>query len=960
MDILYSARESVTEIGEKEKMKNKALATLLLLMLLMLLISSFGIALNFVPAKAQEDYVIMTIAYAPSGMAPPPELVPDVGPHSYPKGSQINISAPTVVTGTVAGVQYVFLNWMTTYTESGNFYGNNSANSFLTMALNDNYTYTACYKVQYLFTVITPYDTAYIYDPSFGWRPESSRWFDAGTVGVRGGLNKYQITIEASHRVTHTGWSGDASGAGGSDSDPLNMTRAKTAVADWVHEYFLWTGSSYYPWDGGTPYNPDKQNWYPYCTYVNLTAPTIDQENYHHYLWRFDHWEIKGWNYTTSSWYLLYEEFTENITVHMDATKYCVVYFHLQYYLTVKDNLPSIDTGVENQSGYYDYCSDVTLYIPPEMDFFDLGGGNAYGFYDWWIPGLIWTRNETVTIHIKNEYTAIAEYKPMYKLNLFSSPPEAPDEPDFLYPDSSLSDWYWLGSSVSMKALPNVPITTTSRWHFTKWTADWLPGWEYTLTNFTVPMDRPKNFTANYDLEYFAKWDVSPAGLTFPSGWGPGSTWVKNGTSIGWWAPQFDTTTYVFHHWVVNNVEYDVGKNDLSPWFVTGKIDGTAYYVNKTKLFMDPSYHNETSHAYCNTFDVTIWASNFDANRLAPNAMDIYGFDIIIDFPANLIEVQDVYTNLADFFAPNDYFPKPNGKITINNAFGFVEVIATVKGNYTGFSGTKWIFKITFHVKYDPCYPYHEDGLIRFSYVKLVNHLDQEISPELGPYGCTYKIDTVKPLLEIRNAVDHTNLVKVDKNDPQTFFDVEVYLHNGVKVKDFLVKVGFTKAHINAVSVAIGNYLKPPYATYSWEIDNANGWVQVEVVQDPSVPLQNCSGVLFTIRFKVVKAIWYRVTGPQDLKSDITISYGRLSVICTCGPYDQKTDNTYLGSKDCHYMYNPLPGDLDYDGAVTVLDLQLILDHYRWWWPWGYDVTGDGWTDIMDLVYVALRFGNHI
>jgi hypothetical protein len=223
-----------------------------------------------------------------------------------------------------------------------------------------------------------------------------------------------------------------------------------------------------------------------------------------------------------------------------------------------------------------------------------------------------------------------------------------------------------------------------------------------------------------------------------------------------------------------------------------------------------------------------------------------------------------------------------------------------------------------------------------------------------------YNITTVKPLLEIRNAVDHTNLVKVDKNDPQTFFDVEVYLHNGVKVKDFLVKVGFTKAHINAVSVAIGNYLKPPYATYSWEIDNANGWVQVEVVQDPSVPLQNCSGVLFTVRFKVVCAIWYRVSGPYTLESDITISYGKLSTICSCGPYDQTTTNTLLGSKSCHYMYNPLKGDLDYDGRVTVLDLQLVLDHYRCHWPWGYDITGDWWTDIEDLVFVALRFGNHI
>jgi len=59
-------------------------------------------------------------------------------------------------------------------------------------------------------------------------------------------------------------------------------------------------------------------------------------------------------------------------------------------------------------------------------------------------------------------------------------------------------------------------------------------------------------------------------------------------------------------------------------------------------------------------------------------------------------------------------------------------------------------------------------------------------------------------------------------------------------------------------------------------------------------------------------------------------------------------------------VYNPLLGDLNYDGELTVLDLQLILDHYCSIWPLGYDVTGDAYTDIMDLVFFALRFGNKI
>ena len=693
--------------------------------------------------------------------------------------------------------------------------------------------------------------------------------------------------------------------------------------------------------------------WYAEGTDVELTAPDYVNINPNHWRWRFDYWTVETWNGT--AWVNPQNFTTATITIHMNTPMKATVHFWLQYYLTVKDNLASIDTGVENQSGYYDYCSDVTLYIPTGKDFFDLGGGVGYGFYDWWVKGIVWTRNDTVTIHIKGEYTATAEYKTMYKLNLFSSPPEAPDEPDFLYPDSDLSGWYFAGTSASMKALPIIQIDATSRWKFSKWTAAHAPGWEYTGTNYTTTMDRPKNFTAHYNLEYLATWDCSPAGLI--AGW-PGSAWVKNGTSIGWKAPQFiPSTTYVFHHWVVNNVTYDVGKNDLSPWFVTGPIDGTAYYVNKTKLFMDPSYVKYTAHAYSSKFNVTIYAANFDASRLVSGKpMDIYGFDITIDFNPALIELQEVYLNLDEFFAPNTYFIAIN---KIDNTAGTYQLVATVKGNYTGFEGTKAIFTLKFHVIYDPCYPKWNYTWIKFSSYKLINHLDQQIYPELGAKKCYYKIVALKPVLEIRDASDGDNTITVDKNAPQqTTFDVEVWLLHGVKVRDYHVEVKYDPSQIEAFDVIIADYLKPPYTTYSWYINKGAGKVYVTVVQDPSVPLQNCSGLLFTIRFKVINQIFYKIHGPYYLRSDITIlASSYLSVKCP-NYFIQKVSDGNLGAVKATYIYNPLPGDLDFDGCVTVLDLQLIADNYG---PVAtYDITGDGKTDIRDLVFVALRFGTCI
>jgi hypothetical protein len=314
--------------------------------------------------------------------------------------------------------------------------------------------------------------------------------------------------------------------------------------------------------------------------------------------------------------------------------------------------------------------------------------------------------------------------------------------------------------------------------------------------------------------------------------------------------------------------------------------------------------------------------------------------------------------NLADFFDPNDYAIAYQN---IDNSAGTYMLAASVKGNFTGFEGTKAIFTMTFHVIYDPCYPNAAECWIEFdpAHRQLVNHENDAISPELGWKDCKYKIVTTKPMLEVRDAADGDNYIQVDTYYPgATFFDVEVWILNGVKVHDFYVEVHFDATLIHADSVIIATYLKPPYTAYQWWTNNVAGWAKVRVVQDPSVPLQNCSGLLFTIRFVVVHAIFYTIPGPHHLTCDITIDTSSyLSVRCPA-PAIQYVPGD-VGTIKTTYVFNPLPGDLDLDGCVIVLDLQLIRDNYLKI-PVAYDITGDSKTDIFDFVFVALRFGTCI
>jgi hypothetical protein len=62
-----------------------------------------------------------------------------------------------------------------------------------------------------------------------------------------------------------------------------------------------------------------------------------------------------------------------------------------------------------------------------------------------------------------------------------------------------------------------------------------------------------------------------------------------------------------------------------------------------------------------------------------------------------------------------------------------------------------------------------------------------------------------------------------------------------------------------------------------------------------------------------------------------------------------------LGTVDALYIYDPIPGDLNMDGVVNVLDLQLVAGDYGS--STTYDLNGDSKVDLIDLVIVAINFG---
>jgi hypothetical protein len=930
VDILLIARFCVTEIGEKEKMKNKILASVIVATLL---IGMFAGAIAFSPiAHAIEEHNL-SLFTSPIG-------IPLVGAGLYTEGSYVNLTAPDPYT--IGNKQYVFNHW-----DFDNVYAGNTAIIWLQMNTHSDRNATAYYSTSYQVTIADPAlpgVTVGIFVDGGPWLATGSTFVPNNTVcwiGVKGlwsspaGVyidpDKWIYLINFT--VNGVPWGVYVSGADPSYycSGSFIVTGPVAGDTTWGMLYQLHVSNTQNP---PVP-TPAGAGWYYAGTIATLNAPEYNPGGGRRYI--IDHWTVDGSTVAGNP-----------INVTMNTNHTAVAIFKRQSFVYLEDNLGNF-SGIQDTGKWYDDGVNYTFVAPTPLS---VGPGVRYDFRFWDKPGYGWTSTSNPLIvafdaswdgeHLRGRWQT------QYYLGLFSSPTIS----GYLYTDSDMTGWYDAGATVNLKAHDMVQIDANTRYVFIQW-KNHLGGTNPN-NNITFAMMQPWGVTAEYKLEYLAKWKALPASITV-AGF-PGQAWIDNGTWISYIAPMNDIgSQYVFFDWTINAFTYNQG-NTTIPLFVTGPVDGTAYYANETKLSMTPDSHYETSPAYCHRFNVTIAASNFDANRLVGGQpMDIYAFEFKIKWDTSLLEVTNVYLNLNAFFAPNAYFIAKN-----EIGAGYFLIAATVKGNYTGFSGTKPMFTMEFHVIRDACYPQVLWSWIYFDYIALSNHLGNGIWPELGYNNCYYQITAPLPTLEIRNAIDHTNVVTIQKNVPTSYFDVEVYLHDGVKVHDFWVQVIYNAAQISAESVVINNYLKAPYTIYHWDTSVA-GVVVVQVVQDSSVALQNGSGVLFTIHFKVVGTKIWTTASPGPLTSFITIDFAYLSVMCPTPAYQQTNTyggNGYLGVlSNCQYNYNALPGDLNFDGVVNVLDLQLIADNYH---TPTYDIVVNGDTDLYDLVFVALRFGNHV
>lgn len=888
--------------------------------IILLLIGTFSMVMSLNPASAVDTYCSLTIGYDPCPGMPEPDTAPTVGDHDYTIDSVINVTAPLIVDDTT-GVQWSFLKWMVFYPDGSN--ATNTNNKF-TVTMNENKTAIAYYKIQYYLDVVSPFAT-----------PWGAGWWDAYTMRWAG-LDVGVVTLGYAHKAWFINWTGDGSGTNYISIDSaINMTGPKTVVANWVEKYYLWTDSSYYPWGSG--YDPDKEGYKPECTYVDLTAPTYDSISPKHWRWRFDRWEIEKWNYTSAAWELAYTETTENITVHMDAPITATVYFHLQYYLTVTDSPSAIDSGVESQSDYYDYCSNVTLTAPEYVP----DPSNPWArwvFKQWYIATVIDWYDTTLTVHIGSGWdkTAVAIYTKQYYITVKTDPPGVPA------PTLTGEGWYDVGASVTVNASSMVYIDAATRYEFVEWDFTETGGGTTTTNPYTFSATKAWNATGVYQKQFKGTWTADPSFLnSIIGGSWPGEGWFDANMKYWWSAPSGPLPhypyDYYFDNWDFNGAPQTQYMNSLQINF-TEPMNTVAHYLGKPAFFITPQTVIVDAPAECTYFEVNVTAANL---------VDLYGVDFKVTWNPDYIELVEVDVEVDEIWT--QYFIGMN---EWNNTVGWYHLVATsldgAPDDPYGFNGTHKIVKLKFHIIYDPCWivtDYYVDTPLTLTVISLADSNGQQIYP-WNIHGGYYRINAIQPKIEMRPGL-------VIASEKDYVFTVEIWIVDAVKLHDWQAQIYFDTDHLDIIGLEIDTtFLTGPYEVFMYVKSDEYGYILIGVLQQqPGETLAYGEGRLATLTFKVHDTIFWTTSYPI-LHSWIYFDWVTISVKC---PNYYTINPSYLDIVDCEYKYIPIPGDVNMDGVVNVLDLQLVAADYGS--TTLYDLDEDADVDLFDLVLVAINFG---
>lgn len=385
------------------------------------------------------------------------------------------------------------------------------------------------------------------------------------------------------------------------------------------------------------------------------------------------------------------------------------------------------------------------------------------------------------------------------------------------------------------------------------------------------------------------------------------------------------------------NAAYNWWGNETGPKHLTLNPDGMGDNVSDNVVFepwLIKPYPPSTpiTVVYVTpksiSLEVPSLGTQFAVYVTIANVSGLYGFQFTIKWNSSLLMLTNPTTaHRIPSVWENNYISQYNYSLTDGN----YTLFASARSPAPTFNGTTDVAIFIFKSVYDPIYPQNVTCDLSLENVDLVDK-EAEAIPHLvysGNYSCYSKMP------ELVLSPQEPSAYKVPAE-----FDVNVSIIIVVDLSAFEFELQYNKTLLEVLAVDVP--FPAPIVGYG------DGKVYVNVTG--ITPPINGSRVLATIRFKAARGIVWN-TQTHLINSSLNFTIHRLNG----GLIEHKAIN---GT----YHYTPVPGDLDMDGAVTIIDLSAAARSFGTsMGDPGYqryaDLNLDGYINIRDIVLIARNFG---
>jgi hypothetical protein len=335
------------------------------------------------------------------------------------------------------------------------------------------------------------------------------------------------------------------------------------------------------------------------------------------------------------------------------------------------------------------------------------------------------------------------------------------------------------------------------------------------------------------------------------------------------------------------------------------------------------------------TLDAPALGTMFTVNVTIANVSMMYGFQFTLKWNSSLITLTNPTTadKIPTVWGSN-YIKQYNYSLTGGN----YSLFESARSPAPPFNGTVTVATLIFKSVYDPTYPNNVTCSLALENVTISDPTLPVPKPILrlvysGNYLC----------ISGKSRLLFTSEEYSAKNVPMEF-DAYINITNVVNLQNFSIEFKFNATLLRVLYINVTSFSGNPTVFIGWLEDT--GYVNVTGIS----PYLNGTKTLARVRFKVENGfVWNTQVRLINSTLNFTIHDFNNGTI-----QDEPINGTYL--------YRPVPGDLDMDGVVTIIDLSAAAKVFgtskgETGWFQIADLNCDDTINILDIVIIARNFG---